>query len=430
MAIFLFETKSLRQRFAPLTANKPFLSLLSGGLPLLDKWAQLNFDIGEVFVISEDFLMTGYIPDYLEAGDYLVYCGMTPVAVTSIFHDCPTQATESGVGVLSKDAEGGPGKEIMAVLLNKRIALGAVKEALYNNTHDVNEAAPDSALKSLLAPQQIKWYKAPGRNYYTYPTDFLNRLKADIDQSIEQLVQDPDVELLPLEPGNRVTGEHQVFIEKGASVSMSMLNTENGHIYLSKGVKVMEGCMLRGPLYLGRGTVLKMGTRIYGPVAAGEFCVLGGEIKNSIFHKGTNKGHEGYIGDSIIGAYCNFGAGSGGSNVKNTGGAVRLYDYQTKDFREVGQKFGALVGDYTRIGVGTQLTTGSSIGVCCNLFGLEIPPRVVPSFSWGTGHNLVDYQIEKAISHIRTWLDFKDTQPYDGEFQILNHIFEQTRRQG
>jgi hypothetical protein len=158
--------------------------------------------------------------------------------------------------------------------------------------------------------------------------------------------------------------------------------------------------------------------------------VLGGEIKNSIFHSGTNKGHEGYIGDSIIGAYCNFGAGSGGSNVKNTGGEVRVYDYETKGFREVGQKFGALVGDFTRIGVGTQLTTGSSIGTCCNLFGLEIPPKLVAPFSWGNGDNLVDYQIEKAIEHIKTWLGFKGVDLFDGEFQILNHIFEQTRRRG
>jgi len=424
MAIFLFETPSLRRRFAPLTTNKPFVSLLSGGIPLLDKWNALNFDVGEVFIISESFLGTSFMPDYLETGDFLIYCGRAPVCATTIFYDCPTKATKKGVGLLSKSTEEWPEREIMAVLLNKRIAVEAVREALFQDPD------PNKALEKLLAPQQIQWSEAPRRNYYEYPKDLLEHLKADIDWTIELLKDEYELDLKALDDTNRVIGKHPVIIEKGARISMSMLNTENGPIYLSRGVKVMEGCMLRGPLFLARGTVLKMGTRIYGPVATGENCVLGGEIKNSIFHSGTNKGHEGYIGDSIIGAYCNFGAGSGGSNVKNTGGEVRVYDYETKGFREVGQKFGALVGDFTRIGVGTQLTTGSSIGTCCNLFGLEIPPKLVAPFSWGNGDNLVDYQIEKAIEHIKTWLGFKGVDLFDGEFQILNHIFEQTRRRG
>ena len=169
-----------------------------------------------------------------------------------------------------------------------------------------------------------------------------------------------------------------------------------------------------------------MGTKIYGAVVTGENCVLGGELKNVVFHDGSNKGHDGYLGDSIIGSWCNFGAGSGGSNLKNTGGRVRLYDYARQQYRDAGIKFGAMVGDYTRIGVGTQLTTGSSIGVCCNLFGQQMPPNLVRDFSWGTGHHLDDYQVQEAIEHIRRWMDFKHAALGDREIQILHHIFDQT----
>ncbi|QEC72216.1 hypothetical protein FSB73_11555 [Arachidicoccus ginsenosidivorans] len=253
MAIFLFETPSLRRRFAPLTTNKPFVSLLSGGIPLLDKWNALNFDVGEVFIISESFLGTSFMPDYLEAGDFLIYCGRAPICATTIFYDCPTKPTSQGVGLLSKSTEEWPEREIMAVLLNKRIAVEAVREALFEDPD------PNKALEKLLAPQQIQWSEAPRRNYYEYPKDLLEHLKADIDWTIELLKDEYELDLKALDDTNQVIGKHPVIIEKGAHISMSLLNTENGPIYLSRGVKVMEGCMLRGPLFLAGGTVLKMG---------------------------------------------------------------------------------------------------------------------------------------------------------------------------
>jgi len=429
MAIYLFETRQLRERFSPLTANKSILELLAGGITIRDWWLDENRGVHNLSLITEAFLSQYYDTEieYLNPGDCLIFAGYRPVAEAGLFKLFFDDPFRLGIGLLG-GMEGKQGnREVLAVRLKEKLSIDAVRKAIFEN------ADPNEALRILLAQQEIQWEQASFYSYFHHPEDLLKNLGNHIENAAEckrGYYDDLGYLTIPLHPSNQVWGKHKVMVEEGAQVHFSTFNTENGPIYIGKDAQIMEGCLIRGPFFLGEKATLKMGTKIYGPVATGPKVVLGGEIKNCIFHEGTNKGHDGYLGDSIIGAFCNFGAGSGGSNVKNTGGNVRLYDQDLKEFREVGQKFGAVMGDYTRIGVGTQLTTGSYIGLCCNLFGLEMPPKHVAAFSWGTGDHLSDYQLEKALEHIDNWLQFKGCSLDKREIQILNHIFEQTRRQG
>ena len=431
MTIYLFETRSLRDRLSPLTENKTILELLAGGISILDAWNFNNQDqgIGTFSVITEAFLSDMSGEDRcIERGDYLVFAGLRPVALSTLFDAKQGSGISLGAGLITRqnDKEDAAEQQVLAARLKEKLAISEIRNAIFDR------ADPDKALQQVLAPQGIQWQEARGASQFFYPEDILHDLGKDIQFAVDCQLNQGDAFMdarMIRDFGCSVWGRHEVVIEQSAEVRFSLFNTENGPIYIGKNAQVMEGCLLRGPLFLGENATLKMGTRIYGPVVTGRDVVLGGEIKNCIFHEGTNKGHDGYLGDSIIGAFCNFGAGSGGSNVKNTGGAVRVYDEHLKGYWEAGQKFGALVGDYTRIGVGTQLTTGAHIGLCCNLFGLVMPPKYVRAFSWGSGHNLVDYQIEKAVVHIDNWLRFKHRSLDKREIQILNHIFDRAGRE-
>lgn len=225
---------------------------------------------------------------------------------------------------------------------------------------------------------------------------------------------------MPVGNGNHLVAGHDVFVESGAKVSFSVLNAENGPIYIGKGATVMEGCLIRGPFSLGANGLLKMGSKIYGAVSMGPNCVGGGEIKNSIMLGNSNKAHDGYLGDSYIGEWCNFGAGTSNSNVKNTGGEVRLWDESAREFVNAGMKCGLFMGDYSRSAINSSFNTGSYIGVCCNVFGNGLLPKVIPSFTWGTSGQ---YRFDKALSDIANWKKMKGQALAPIEAAILEQLF-------
>jgi hypothetical protein len=185
----------------------------------------------------------------------------------------------------------------------------------------------------------------------------------------------------------------------------------------------MEGSMIRGPFALGDYGVVKMGSKIYGATSAGPHCTLGGEIKNSVILGYSNKAHDGYLGDSIIGEWCNLGAGTSNSNLKNSGGRVRFWNPLKKAFVEAGQKFGLLLGDYSRSAIQTTFNTGTITGVSCHVFGNGPAPVYLPSFSWG--FNQERYAFEKAMIHIDRWKKMKGQDLLPEEKNRLRNIFDQ-----
>ncbi len=220
---------------------------------------------------------------------------------------------------------------------------------------------------------------------------------------------------------NRCIRPSQIFIEKGAKVEHSILNASTGPIYIGKNAEVMEGCTIRGPFALCEGACLKMGSKVYGATTIGPYSVAGGEIKNSVIFGFSNKAHDGYLGDSVIGEWCNLGAGTTNSNLKNNASMVKAWTPQ--GMQSVGKKCGVMMGDYSKTAVNTAIYTGTVISVCCNVFGSGMTPKYVPAFSWGS-EGVKRYELEKALEDIQNWKQLKGQSLTDNEKQILTYIFD------
>jgi UDP-N-acetylglucosamine diphosphorylase/glucosamine-1-phosphate N-acetyltransferase len=219
---------------------------------------------------------------------------------------------------------------------------------------------------------------------------------------------------------NTIIKPSNIFVEKGAKVEHSILNASAGPIYIGKNAEIMEGCMVRGPFALGQNAVLKMGSRVYGATSIGPSCAAAGEIKNSVLFGFSNKAHDGYLGDSVIGEWCNLGAGTSNSNLKNNAGEVKIWT--PKGQAIAGNKCGVLMGDYSRTMINTALNTGTVIGVSCNVFGAGLTPKYLPSFSWGND-GIDRYEYDKAIADIENWKKLKGKELSKNEKSILKHIF-------
>lgn len=220
---------------------------------------------------------------------------------------------------------------------------------------------------------------------------------------------------------NKLTAPENIFIEKGAKVEHCIINAEQGAVYIAKGAVVMEGCCLRGPLSVGEGAVVKMGSKIYGATTIGPHCIVGGEIKNSVFFGYSNKAHDGYIGDSVIGEWCNLGAGTSNSNIKNNASEVMVYTPQ--GLQNAGKKCGVFIGDYSRTAINTSFNTGTVVGVSANVYGAGLSPKFIPNFSWGY-EGIERYDLQRALTDIEKWKEFKNEMLSGNETIILKHIFD------
>ena len=221
-----------------------------------------------------------------------------------------------------------------------------------------------------------------------------------------------------IDDSNKISTPGDIFIEQGASVTHSVLNASDGPIYIGKNAIVMEGCLIRGPFAIGEGTVVKMGTKIYGGTSCGPFCTLGGEIKNSLLFGYSNKAHDGYLGDSVIGEWCNLGAGTTTSNLKNTAAEIKMWD--GNQMIDTGKKKGGLLmGDHSRAAINTSFNTGTVVGTCCNIFGHAFPPKFVADFTWGQQK----YSLEKALVHIENWKQLKGEKLTVTEKRILTDLY-------
>jgi len=220
---------------------------------------------------------------------------------------------------------------------------------------------------------------------------------------------------------NKLIKANDIFIEKGAEVEHCYLNASDGPIYIGKNAVVMEGSMLRGPVAVCDGAVVKMGSKIYGATTISPACNVGGEIKNSVFFANSNKAHDGYIGDSVIGEWCNMGAGTSNSNIKNNASGVMLWT--PNGAINVGLKCGVMMGDYSRTAINTSINTGTVIGVCCNVIGNGLTPKYIPSFSWSSD-GVERYDFEKALSDIENWKQLKQQSLSTNEKIILKYLFD------
>jgi UDP-N-acetylglucosamine diphosphorylase/glucosamine-1-phosphate N-acetyltransferase len=222
-------------------------------------------------------------------------------------------------------------------------------------------------------------------------------------------------------------GDKPVFIEKGAIVEASVLNTTNGPIYIGKDAEVMEGCQIRGPFAMCEHSAVKMGAKIYGPTCLGPHVKVGGEVNNVMFFGYANKAHDGFLGNAVIGEWCNIGADTNNSNLKNNYAEVKMWDYETHRFTKTGLQFcGLVMGDHSKTGINTMFNTGTVVGVCCNLFGSGFPRNYVPSFAWGGAAGYTVYGIKKAISVSEIVMKRRNLEFQQVDREIIESVFEKT----
>ena len=228
---------------------------------------------------------------------------------------------------------------------------------------------------------------------------------------------------------NQIIGVENIFVEEGAKVECAILNASTGPIYIGKDAEIMEGSIVRGPFALCEHSSLKLGAKIYGPTTIGPHSRVGGEVNNSVIFGYSNKGHDGFLGNSVLGEWCNIGADSNNSNLKNNYAEVKLWNYEKERFVNTGLTFcGLIMGDHSKCGINTMFNTGTVVGVNANIFGSGFPRNFVPSFSWGGAAGFTTYKLKDAFEVASRVFERRSKVFDEVEQRILTHVFELTEK--
>lgn len=261
--------------------------------------------------------------------------------------------------------------------------------------------------------------------FFKKPTDLFTYNKEAIDFDFELLTKGKVSQELSSTNGF-LGNKEDLFIEEGAEIEFSTINTKTGKIYIGKNAEVMEGCNLRGPIALCEGSKFNLGAKIYGATTIGPHSKVGGEVSNIIIFGYSNKGHDGFVGNSVIGEWCNLGADTNSSNLKNNYGNVKLWNYRTKDFQDTGLQFaGLIMGDHSKTAINTQLNTGTVIGVASNIFKEGFPPNLIENFSWGGFKDDERFKLDKAYEVAEKVMARRKLPLTDDDKAILKHIFNE-----
>lgn len=233
----------------------------------------------------------------------------------------------------------------------------------------------------------------------------------------------------PIPKGIWAKNPENIFIEEGAKIEFCTLNASEGPIYIGKDAEIMEGSMVRGPFALCEHSTLKMGAKIYSNTTIGPHSKVGGEVNNSVIFGYSNKGHDGFLGNSVLGEWCNLGADTNNSNLKNNYAEVRLWDYETEGFARTGLQFcGLMMGDHSKCGINTMFNTGTVVGVSANIFGSGFPRNFVPSFSWGGSGGFTTFKTDKAFEVAKIVMERRNVEFSEMDAKIFEHVFEETAK--
>lgn len=391
--IILFDNE-VRDRLLPLTYIRPVAELRLGILTIKEKWEKW---MGvKVSYITQDYLAAKYPMEYGEE-NYIVNGSALPSEQLCKL----LWQMDFSEAYLQDD-------ELIAAKLNR--------DQLERLIHDEDLG-------------QLKGYDVQD-------TDFLKiNYVYDLPRLNQRALQS-DFELLtkgrksaPISETNRVLGAENIFLEEGVEMEHAFLNGRTGPIYIGKNAEVMEGAMIRGGLYLGEGSVVRMGARIYGATTIGPGCKIGGEVKDSVILGNSNKAHDGYLGNSVVGEWCNLAADTNASNHKNNYSDVKLWNYETQRFMDTGlTDCGLIMGDHSRSGTNTMFNTGTVVGVSANIFGSGFPSNFIPSFSWGGSRGFATYQIDKAVETADRVMQRRNESLSVEERLILLRVFEDTMK--
>ena len=257
--------------------------------------------------------------------------------------------------------------------------------------------------------------------------DIFQKNDVAIREDFELLTEDRYSQ--PIPKSVNVLSPENIFIEEGAKLDFVTLNASTGPIYIGKNAEIMEGSVIRGPFALCESGRVKLATKVYGATTVGPHSVIGGEVNNSVLFGYSNKGHDGFLGNAVLGEWCNIGADSNNSNLKNNYEEVKLWSYETENFAKTGLQFcGLMMGDHSKCGINTMFNTGTVVGVSTNIFGAGFPRNFVPSFSWGGASGFTTYLTKKAFDTAKIVMARRNVEFSEEDAKILEHVFEETKK--
>lgn len=257
--------------------------------------------------------------------------------------------------------------------------------------------------------------------------DIFSKNDAAIREDFDFITEDRTSQ--PIPKSVNVISPENIFIEEGAKLEYVTLNASTGPIYIGKNAEIMEGSVIRGPFALCESGRVKLATKVYGATTVGPHSVIGGEVNNSVLFGYSNKGHDGFLGNSVLGEWCNIGADSNNSNLKNNYEEVRLWSYETEGFTKTGLQFcGLMMGDHSKCGINTMFNTGTVIGVSTNIFGAGFPRNFVPSFSWGGAAGFSTYLTSKAFQTAKIVMARRNVEFSEEDAKILEYVFQETKK--
>ena len=257
--------------------------------------------------------------------------------------------------------------------------------------------------------------------------DIFQKNEVAIREDFELLTEDRYSQ--PIPKSVNVIAPENIFIEEGAKLEFVTLNASTGPIYIGKNAEIMEGSVIRGPFALCASGRVKLATKVYGATTVGPHSVIGGEVNNSVLFGYSNKGHDGFLGNAVLGEWCNIGADSNNSNLKNNYEEVKLWSYETENFAKTGLQFcGLMMGDHSKCGINTMFNTGTVVGVSTNIFGAGFPRNFVPSFSWGGASGFTTYLTKKAFETAKIVMARRNVEFSEEDAKILEHVFEITKK--
>jgi UDP-N-acetylglucosamine diphosphorylase/glucosamine-1-phosphate N-acetyltransferase len=364
-------------RFAPLSLTRPIGDLRFG---ILTNVERLNLIVPQATV-------------YFDTEDYLSYKFKS--------------TSKSGIKINA------------SVVLNEKIVEAIIElkenQALYSNDtwiakfgDDIDEKIEYEALAVFL---ENRW-------------DIFEKNAIGIQMDFDLLTKNRKSQKIS-ESNTLIGDSSQIFLEEGASVEACILNSKSGPIYIGKDAEIMEGSIIRGPFALCEHGGIKLGTKVYGPTTIGPYCKVGGEVSNAVFQAYSNKGHDGFLGNAVIGEWCNLGADTNSSNLKNNYSKVNAYSYETQKFEKTDLQFmGLIMGDHSKCGINTMFNTATVVGVSANIYGGDFPSKYIPSFSWGGSDGFVNFELEKAIQAAKAMMSRRGVEFTEGDLKIFQYLLE------
>jgi UDP-N-acetylglucosamine diphosphorylase/glucosamine-1-phosphate N-acetyltransferase len=392
--IILFDPISNRESLLPFTFTRPVSEIRVGIFTIAEKW--MNYFNSSVSYLTRPHLSIKYA--LKSTSDNILINGAI----------CPDKELVDAIQKLEK----------WEILLKNNTIL-AIRTAKIENANELPQI-----LKSFNKSIPFKREVTEIIHFWDIFKNNGSQIRADFE-----LVKKQGISHKPDDEHSRFYNIKNIFIEEGVKIRASILNAENGPIYLGKNSEIQEGAMIRGPFALCENSTVNMGAKIRGDATVGPFSKVGGEISNSVIFGYSNKAHDGFLGNSVIGEWCNLGADTNTSNLKNNYSPIKIYNYPTNSLIDSGLTFcGLAMGDHSKCGINTMFNTGTVVGVNANIFGGNFPPKFISSFSWGESElSQIKFDFDKAIAIAEKVMERRLIKLSDTDKDILKWVFENGR---